>query len=167
MTMDEADRHQIWNDWLDGDSVNRMHRYLGHTRRQIETVLSEDPPAAIRDDHRYVHACRTFWISAEWPEPNPASGERDAFVVVRQPRTVKGDVFVKAVRAIRRDFRQTVPGGDLKIAIIEGVEGDVADKFVRRGFLGWSFDESGNISRFAVPASPEPDPGEEAPSPRP
>ena len=150
-------RHAIWNEWLDGDTVNRIHRYqVGElSKAVIKTVLDEEPPESIMNDARLVHGGRFFWISVSHSYPKTADGEKMVFVVAKMPYRMPGKAFASGLRAIRRDFRTLHPESDLNLGVVEGIEAEVALKFLNsKGFLGWSMEVEGSISRL-LPSEPE------------
>lgn len=158
----EASKIRIWSEWLEGESINKIAEY-GFDResgqnfsvRQINTVLAETPPEAITNDLRYIHGVRSFWISAEG-RMNDVTGKNDAFAVVFCPLRHTSKAFQKAIRAISDDYKTLGESCRLNPYVIEGVEMDVALKFVHEhGYLGWSFDENGEITHYDGRFKPE------------
>ncbi len=145
----EAERHEIWNQWLDGDTVSRIHSYQAGelSKSAIKAVLDDEPPTAIRNDARWIHGGRFFWISVSHGYPKAADGQDMAFVIAKMPYRMTQRAFARGVRAIRRDFKELHPQADLTLGVIEGIEAEVAMKLVaNRGFHGWSMDEEGSIA---------------------
>lgn len=155
----DNDRHDIWNQWLDGDTVNRIHAYQAGdlSRGVIKAVLDEEPPDSIRNDARLVHGGRFFWISVSHHYPKAADDKEMVFVIVKMPYRMTGRMFSKGVRAVRREFRELHPESDLSLGVLEGVDAEAAIRFVgRKGFYAWSMDEEGSVSRFAISPGDEP-----------
>lgn len=151
----EASKISIWNEWLEGDSINRIAEYAVDVEsgqdisvRQVNKVLADPPPEVIANDLRYIHGVRSFWIYAEG-RMNEVTGKRDAFVVVFCPLRHTSKAFQKAIRAISKDYKTYGASCRLNPYVIEGFEMDAALKFVHEhGYLAWSFDENGEIARY-------------------
>lgn len=149
----DEERHDIWDQWLNGDSINRIHEYqVGELpKRAIKAVLDDEPPPSIRTDARWIHGGRFFWISVSHGAPKASDGQIMAFVIAKMPYRMTQRAFSQGVRAIRRDFRVLHPQADLDLGVIEGVEAEVALRFVSdRGYRGWSMDGEGAIAPLSL-----------------
>lgn len=156
----EAQRALAWDSWLNGDSLARIHRYdlEDLTPAKIRDILEGDPPETIRQDLRYRLGGRFFYLMASGVR-GAADGGEQPFVVVMQPRKVGAVAFRSAIRAIRRDVRGLGPGAGLNLHIVEGLEADVAVRFVNeRGYRGYRLDETGAVERVERFDAPEPEP---------
>lgn len=157
VSVTDKERHDIWDRWLDGDTISRIHRYQAGelSRGAIKAVLDDEPPTPIKNDARWIHGGRFFWISVSHGCPKASDGEAMVFVIAKMPYRMTQRAFVRGVRAIRQDFRALHPQADLALGVIEGIEAEVAVRFVaNRGFHGWSMDAEGTIAPLSL-AEPE------------
>ncbi len=151
----EKCRHEIWNEWLDGYAATTIARYAldGETNTpvspaMVKWVIADGPPDTLRDDPRFVYGIRAFWIAARG-RANELTATEDSFTVVFSPRRYTGKTFLKAVRAIARDYVELSAGGKLDKGVLEGMEVDIAFKFVHdKEYLAWTFNEDGEIERY-------------------
>jgi len=162
----DEDRHEIWDCWLDGCSISyiRELKVTDHSRAVLKSVLAEEPPESIRNDDRYRHGGRFFWIAAYGPVA-PLTGKDFAFVIAKMPNRITNAAYGKGLRAIARDFAGLHPEGSIDIYAVDALDADTALRYVNElGCPGWVLDDKGGIRRMMPSASPEPEQGT---SPRP
>lgn len=153
-------RVSFWNEYMNGSTVGEIARYSWHdlhtaglpgrecSPAEVRRVLEDEPPQPVRDDLRYVHGVRAFWISAVG-EMEDGHGTAASFVVAFQPWRLTSQAFRKGVRTIVRDFKDNCPAGHIDPNVIEGFEMDVALRFVEKGVPAWILDEEGAVARYA------------------
>jgi len=157
----DQDRHEIWDCWLDGCSVNYIREYKvsEYSRDVLKAVLDEEPPESIRTDDRYVHNGRFFWIAASGVTSS-VTGEELAFVVAKMPNRIGNTAFSRGLKAIARDLVGLYPGARSDIHAIDALEARIALRYVNElGCPGWVLDAKGNIERMVAAPAAEPDGG--------
>lgn len=134
MTQERTDEEQVWHEWLDGDTINRIARYSHLSVGSVKAIIEAGIPETMREDPRHVYGCRALWVAAD-----------NIPAMVFFPRRINSTLFVKALRAIRRLHRAT--GEGMNITMLEGIEMDVAFRMVQiRGSKAYRFDVDGNAS---------------------
>lgn len=156
------DVEEIWDLRLDGCSIRYIHEFkTTHlSRKAISGVLNGPVPERFKSDERLLPQ-RHAWIAATGLQDR--AGNEIAFVIVRFDRSLTQSAYRKAVAKIRKEFSAMSPRGGINALVTEGIETDVARKFVGRGTPGWEIGLDGSTRRltgddFEAEASPSPAP---------
>ena len=154
--LDDKQREELWNEWLEGASVAWAARWFEVPRRVVEEELGREPPERFRQDLRYLRGSRFFWVHIEGPDTFPDGGEA-VLAVVESPRRYTTDAFRRALRKIAAEVRGRSAQHRLNPVVMEGFGADCAAALSRaaRGCAAFRFDEAGVL--FPIDPRPRPD----------
>jgi len=144
-TVTPEDAEEIWDLKLDGCSVRYIHEFKAShlSRKAIADILNGPVPERFENDERLLPH-RYAWIAASGLRDR--TGAEIAFVIVRFDRSLTQAAYRKGITKIRKEFAAMSPMGTINARVTEGIETEIARKFVAvRGTPGWDIGLDGSV----------------------